>query len=269
MKMKYRRDPEVFFRAGRQPFSWWPVILAGLVIILGLGGSVVIQGLDSPVMALSYPLFKISATAQDNINNAQEFFRRQSSLLAANDALRLENSRLRENNLVLKEAVLTAQDLRLVQTIASGTPVRVLSRPSLSPYDTIIINRGSKDYPNLAAGQLVFSTGGVVLGEIHQVYSYSSRVSLFSSPGHKLEVEVGEEHITAVAEGHGGGNFRIVLPRGIEIKVGDRVIAPMIAGEVLGVVGEVETKPEEPFQTIYFKSPVNIYELIWVIIHGR
>lgn len=269
MKMRYNRDPEVFFRSSRPARKLWPIGVVVFVIVLILFGSLVVQGLSSPILYLTYPLFSIAGQVENNITNVGSFLRGTKTLVKDNSTLSLQNQKLREENLILSERVKNYNELLgLVgsSTLSSRLPARVISRPNFSPYDTLLVAIGSnKDL--FKPGALIFSAGGVVLGEVDQIYSSSARAVLFSTPGKKISVEVGEEHVQAVAEGQGSGNFKIILPRGVEIKVGDKVVAPAISTDLLGVVGLVDSKPENPFQTIYFKSPLNLYELVWVFIN--
>lgn len=267
MKMRYRRDPEVFFRSSRPATNWHKIGLVVAIVGLLFFGSILVQGLSSPVLFLAQPLFKITGQLEGNLQNVGIFMRGQKTLISDRTAWREQVTKLQEQNLILTERIKSYESL--ISSVATSTlaklkPVRILSRPGRSPYDTLIVNRGEAD--GLKPQDLVFSSGGVVLGEVSHVYSNSAQVVLFSTPGRNLTVEVGEQHVQATAEGQGSGNFKIVLPRGVDIKVGDAVVAPSVSEDVLGVVGSIEAKPENPFQTIYFKSPVNLYELVWVFI---
>lgn len=267
--MKYNRDHEVFFRSSRPGRNLRPLLIGVFLLFVIFSGSAVVQGLSSPVLYLAYPLFNIAGQAENNLNNIGGFLRGAKALLEANANLRSQNEFLTEENLILKERVKNYDELMGVistSTLAKRLPARVISKPNRSPYDTLLIaTTGGKNL--FKPGALIFSSGGVVLGEIDQVYDFSARAILFSTPGKKLSVEVGEEHTLATAEGQGGGNFKIVLPRGVDIRVGDKVVAPTISTDLLGVVGLVDSKPQNPFQTVYFKSPLNLYELVWIFIN--
>jgi len=69
-----------------------------------------------------------------------------------------------------------------------------------------------------------------------------------------------------VLEVLGGGNFEVKLPRGVDIREGDVISFPAINTQIVGVVEKIKVKAADPFQTILFKSPVNIYELRFVEI---
>jgi len=94
-------------------------------------------------------------------------------------------------------------------------------------------------------------------------------VKLLSAPGNKYDVEIGSESIPAIAEGLGSGNFKIELPRGVDIKVGDEVISPALSIKLLGIVEYIDATPQNSIQKILFKSPVNINQIKWVLIENE
>jgi hypothetical protein len=93
---------------------------------------------------------------------------------------------------------------------------------------------------------------------------HSAKVSLFSTPGRKLSVVLGSSSITMEAVGIGGGNFNILVPIEIEVKEGDVITIPSITTNIFGIVEKVNFKETDSFQTVIFKSPVNISELKYV-----
>lgn len=66
------------------------------------------------------------------------------------------------------------------------------------------------------------------------------------------------------AIGIGGGNFRLEVPREMDVKEGESITIPSISPNIFGIVEKIEYKEADSFQTILFKSPVNTGELKWV-----
>ncbi len=267
MKMTYRPGNNSFSRRPEKKISR---LFSGLAVVavVVIFGSLLVQGLTSPVLYLTYPLFRITNQLETNVKTVEEFITSQRRLLAQMGVLRQQVATLKEENkiLKLKDQILTgATGFSLATSSKNFIALRILSRPSASPYDTLIVDTSSVSN-KIKVNQLVFSAGGVALGRVDIVAGNSARVALFSSPGHKLAVQIGGEHTAATAEGLGGGNFKIVLPRGVMIKVGDPVIAPAESDNPIGVVGAIDSSPADPFQIIYFKSPINLYELVWIFI---
>ena len=106
--------------------------------------------------------------------------------------------------------------------------------------------------------------GGVILGTIERVYEKNAIVRLFSSPGKKVDVFIGKEEIPTEAEGMGGGNFTVIIPKGIEVYKEDAVRFKIDTINLLGTVESVSATASDAFQTVVFQTPVNIYTLKWV-----
>jgi hypothetical protein len=77
-------------------------------------------------------------------------------------------------------------------------------------------------------------------------------------------VVLGSSSISVEAIGIGGGNFNIFLPREVEVKENDVIVIPSITSNIFGIVEKVNFKETDSFQTVLFKSPVNISELSFV-----
>ncbi|MFA6552667.1 MAG: rod shape-determining protein MreC [Candidatus Paceibacterota bacterium] len=137
----------------------------------------------------------------------------------------------------------------------------VLVKPPKSLYDNLIIDIGQSS--GLKVGDKVFFQD-LALGTVSEVYKNSSKVQLFSSPGQKIVIAIGDKNIHTDAFGRGGGNFAAVLPKEIAVKKGDSVIAPDISPKIFGTIQEVRSEPADAMQTVLFKTPINVAELQWV-----
>lgn len=140
----------------------------------------------------------------------------------------------------------------------------VLVKPSISPFDVIIIDVGIDK--GVKKGDKVLYEGSAAIGEVEEVYEQSSKVKMYSSPGEKFLALVGEKNIQVEAEGLGGGNFSAKLPRDIEVKEGDAAVVPSISTSVFGFVQKIELNPTDSFQNVIFKIPTNLSELKWVLV---
>jgi cell shape-determining protein MreC len=138
----------------------------------------------------------------------------------------------------------------------------VLIKPFFSPYDTLIIDVGSSS--GVVINDKVLVDNNTFIGYVSEVYDDTSKVVLYSSPGEKVNVLIGNNNVEKEAIGLGGGDFKIEIPRGIDVKEGDSIVIPSISTNVFGVVEKIEFKESDSFQTILFKNPVNISELKWV-----
>lgn len=141
---------------------------------------------------------------------------------------------------------------------------KILSKPNLSPYDTLIIDVGENNA--LSPGLLVLGGDSTPIGRIAEVYKETSLVRLFSSPLEKQTVEIGESGILGEAIGAGGGNFRVLLPKDVPVDQGDLIRIPGIDSNILGVVDLIDKRETETFIKIIFSSPLNIYQLKEVLV---
>lgn len=140
----------------------------------------------------------------------------------------------------------------------------VLGKPNRSLYDTLLIDLGEED--GIDVGMLVIAGSSTPVGLISEVSRKSSLVRLFSSSGEKTPVDIGEKRVPAEALGVGGGNFRILLPKDVEIFEGDIIWLSGEAGKALGKVGRIDKSETETLARIFSKMPVSPYELSRVFV---
>jgi cell shape-determining protein MreC len=175
---------------------------------------------------------------------------------------------LRESEyLVFHRDILLSENKELKQRLGRHTTgetilAAILVKPNISPYDTLIIDVGSNH--GVFLGKRVIVSDSIVIGYVSDVLPNSSYVRLFSSPGEKVEMLLGREHIMVEALGMGGGNFQIMLPREVEISVGDPAIIPGIDAQIFGTVERIEFDSTDTVKRIFLKNPVNIAHLKWV-----
>ena len=206
-------------------------------------------------------------------NSIHNFAVESMEVLSAKNSLIQENNSLKEQlSLKNKEQVLFEllrkenEDLKNILNRNKINQKLVLSsvlvKPFLSPYDTLIIDTGTLD--GIKVDDQVLVDGHIFIGYVKEVYEETSKVVLYSSPGEKVKVLIGESNIGKEAEGLGGGNFKVEIPREIDITEGDSVVIPSISTNIFGTVEKIDFKESDSFQTILFKNPVNISELKWV-----
>lgn len=139
----------------------------------------------------------------------------------------------------------------------------VKSRPSNSPFDTFVVDVGSRD--GVTADAYVYY-GSLVIGKVIDVNTSTSKVQLFSSPGNIFQGVLVSENINIDARGLGGGSFEALVPSGVAVEVGDTLVLPSITTKVFGVVAAIENKEEEGFKRILFSLPVNLNQINQVLI---
>ncbi len=140
----------------------------------------------------------------------------------------------------------------------------VLERPPFIAYDELIIDQGLD--AGFAVGNKVYAPGNVLIGKIEAVFNKTSKVILFSSPQKQYQVLIGHSRVPATAFGRGGGQYEAQVTRDVKISEGDFVDAVSISDKPFGIVSAIISDPTQPFETVIFAPPVNIYELRWVLV---
>lgn len=209
------------------------------------------------------PFWRITFSAQN------DGFKSRDYLLNENMRLKLELDAMKMRISSSTTELLEKQNQELFSllgraTTTSGVMVAaaVLSRPTAMPYDELIIDIGSID--NIGTSTLIYAPGRVLIGRVAEAFTYTSKVILFTSPKEDIAVEIGPNKIRATASGRGGGQYEAPVPHGSNISVGDIVSGTNIRDRALGNVIGMKSDPSDPFDTVLFAPPVNIYELRFV-----
>jgi len=134
----------------------------------------------------------------------------------------------------------------------------ILLRPGYGVNNSLVIDAGSKK--GIKRGMPVTAFGAVLLGYVFEASSDISRIKLISFPEEEVNVFI-DGRIVAIAVGLGTENLEIILPRDVEIKVGDKVTTFGVNPFYLGIIERIEKEPTSAFQKAFFRLPINIQEL--------
>jgi rod shape-determining protein MreC len=138
----------------------------------------------------------------------------------------------------------------------------VLAKPNQTPYDTLVIDRGSDD--GIRPDNLVFAEGDILIGLVESVEKNSSKVLMYSTPGNISQVIYGNTGKYFNARGTGGGTLEVEVSREIDVAVGDQFYYPGLDNTLVGVAKKIDFDPRDSFKKVIIKSPVNIQEERWV-----
>jgi cell shape-determining protein MreC len=222
--------------------------------------------LRTAVFEIGRPVWFVSNKIETTFASTVALFRSKQSLLNENQVLQNTLASMSaENHTVSALQATNAALLGLNES--SSTPrllAGVLVAPPETPYDTLIIDRGSED--GIALHDRVFASENIALGVISGVNRHTSEVLLFSAPNVATPVTllVATSSIALSAIGQGGSNFILTVPRGTEIATGTPIILRGSATVLLGTVGEAFEKPADSFETVLAVSPVALRSLRFV-----
>lgn len=215
---------------------------------------------------LGKPFWNSKNFVNNKVDDSGYLLRTKESVYKKNRELVLENINLK--NQMLDYQILKKENDDLKDLMGRKKPeynfvlANILTKPNFSPYDTITIDVGSD--AGLVAGDRVYANAITPIGEVDTVYKDTSVVVLYSNPG---EVTIGmiEGTNTSIEiVGRGGGNFEMTTPVDLYVEKGKNILLPNISSEIVAVVGDIISMPNDPMKKFILNSPVNIQDLKWV-----
>ena len=216
------------------------------------------------------PFIFIADGISTGLHTVGAYFHTKTTLQNQIDALTTENETLKEKSIAVD--ALATENAHL-QTELGRTPSghsvlgRILAKPNISPYDTLLIDIGSND--GVYVGALVSAGSYVVLGTISEVTPTTSVVSLFSTAGTQTTGRIEGKNIDVTLNGRGGGNFVLSLPSDMTLDTGTRILFPGNHLILLALVGLKDTTTRVANNTYLLTTPLNINELDTVFVEKK
>ena len=194
------------------------------------------------------------------------------AFLYVNDYITTQTNLVHENRQLRQRALLDSADLQRFRTLqaenahlrnmlsalpAMPQPARLgeIVHSGRDPFSQkVIVNLGARH--GITSGQAVIDELGVI-GQVTQVYPFSSEVTLVIDKDLAIPVQVERSGLRAIAFGN-SRNAAIdlpYLPVNVDIQVGDRLVTSGIdgvypAGLAVGKVVEIDRKTFAPFARI-------------------
>jgi len=239
------------------------LITFGVFLVLFIIGARIPERVTSLVYAAGEPLWRM----QTEVRGILKLFGTRGALVAASEALRVENETLRlerADHILLREENKRLRELLGRVSDTNRIPAEVLLHPNAAPYDTFVIDVGGHD--GVSVGDLVFASERILIGVVEEVQQDTARARLFSSPGYEMVVVLAESGVELSAIGSGGGILLLEVPRDVLVEQGERVMSPGITSTLIGLVASVDVRAADAFQTVRVRLPINIYTLRNVFI---
>lgn len=232
-------------------------------IYYGIGTILLLLFLFTPVYSFLFSTFQTAVIGswenkQDLYADTSNFFQAFASkqkILEQNEKLEIEIERLRVDNLRTRYLADQLENILLADS-DQNISATILDYGSLGSYDHIILNQGLN--AGIDIGDTVIMAGSVVVGYISEVYSQTSRVTLYSDDTQLVNGILYPHNETLTALGNGGGNFIIETPREIEVEPGDIFFSLQNPGNIIAVVEYIEFDPRDPFKQVYMTYPINL-----------
>lgn len=220
--------------------------------------------LGRPLFVVAMPFWNAGTFVRDAWKESSSVYLSKKTLVRENNDLHLEIAKLKRE--IRGYDVLIQQNIELKKELfgktLAGKIGTVVARPVVSEYDTLLVDIGT--VAGVEKGDVVLADSNIVLGTVEEVYPYSSKVRMYSSPGRKSDVLIGPSNISVQIEGNGGGSFSAQVPHGLNIIKGDAAILPGGDGFILGYVVSLEENTSTSFDTVRLSGTVNIFELKYI-----
>ncbi len=217
------------------------------------------------------PLWTLDKNVDEN-KTIETLFSFKKNLIQKNKELKSELLEMKVE--VLKKEILETENRKLKSICnrkienREGILARVIKRPGLSAnYDFFIIDIGEDK--RLKKGDIAVVKENFVIGKVEKVFANTAEIKLFSSPENKMRAILKPADVEIEIKGMGGGNFNAKIPKGTEAKKGDIITIPSINPGVFAQIEEIEEETTNPFKTLYFKIPTDIFKTSWVKIIKR
>lgn len=238
-------------------FGWWlsQPLLSGVRAVALPVGAVLWEGEES---AFSWIAVRWEAR-KERIELAREITALKREREELTTKLSAYNSVVQENRELKEVLSWQAPEEAMLANVRAAPP-------RLSPYDTVIIDRGETH--GALPGQLVYA-GDAVIGTISDAALKNSVVSLFSTPGRETAAYIGEDNVPVTLIGRGGGAFVAVAPAEAEILSGDPIHIPDTEPGFVAEVVSIERTPQEPQQLIRARLPINIFTTTRVLVGNK
>lgn len=191
------------------------------------------------------------------------------SLIKENQELRNEIDKI--NTMLLDFEITKTENSKLrdlvggFDDIGNYNVAKVISRPPISFYDTLVVDLGEED--GIYVGQKIYVNNTIVIGEVLEVYKNSSLVSLYSTPEKETRVTILPSNTVATLVGRGGGSYEASVPRDLVITPGMiTVLESSRNNEIVALAMYNISDPRDPLNTVLFRSPVNFNNIDFVAI---
>lgn len=211
------------------------------------------------------PMFRLSETVSEKSQEIFNSFKDTAEIASQNEKLIDENIVLANENRALLQKI---KNISGFAPDARGIIAGVIARPPESPYDTLVLAKGSNDGIELgmeAFGVPMQTDAGVVpLGIVSMVLSDFSRITLFSAPKMIVNGWVGRENLPFQISGTGAGTMNASVPRSAGIEVGDIVFVPGPGMLPIGSVIRIDSDPSSSSATLRIIPLLNPFSIAWV-----
>jgi cell shape-determining protein MreC len=207
------------------------------------------------------PVHSLQTWVEHSQSSLPQYLRDRAALIREMDDLRVQIASQSGERFTVELLMKENEELRTLlgdaeeKRIAAG----IIGRPNKLPYDVLVLDKGFED--GIVEGAPVFVGKKTVIGAVKKTFAKTSVVELITSPHFSASVYIFGPNIYTNAEGIGGGQLRVGVPQGIELKEGDLVVLPSAASGIYGSISVVDSVPTRPEQYGYVSPDIPLSSL--------
>lgn len=261
MKMQYSRKRNALVSSRTLLIGGGVFCVCLLVLLLG-------SLFPSLSITLATPGWKLGAAATQATHSVSSIFEKTDETQSATERLQSENQVLQNENRALRGQLSDITHLTGSSTLPAHLVLGgVLSRPPLSPYDSLVVS--VMDSAPVSVGARVFAAGSVPIGTVSESSRGTARVLLYSSPKTTVEGWIGEKRLPVTLTGESAGSFSASLSHESGVLVGDVLYLPGPGALPAGTVARISSDPSSTNDAVYIVPYINIFSLTWVAIEAH
>lgn len=222
-----------------------------------------------------YPLQRVALAPVELARAIGDFAQTQTSLARENAVLKRKN--LENQAALLRYQALQQENNHLRQLFEARARINVpavmaeILYGARDPFSRkVIIDKGAQAH--IAAGSAVIDNAGVI-GQVREVYPWSSEVSLITDKDHPTPVEVLRNGLRAIVFGFGSSNLLDLryMSTNTDIRPGDMLVTSGIdgtfpAGLPVATIIKVDRNPAYAFSRILCKPVAGVDQYRHVLI---
>lgn len=274
----------------RQSRGWLPYALLVLaLLLLALHESGVLTPVETALGVVIAPVERGVSTLVTSVGDLFQTVRQVRELEERVQTLQRENDALKVENVRLREFVAETEQLRRQLQFASENPTFTLVGADIvaqgcaqfpcgavvgadtNPYlRYLIISAGSRD--GVAVGMPVVTSGALLVGRVARVSPHLAFVQLLDDPASQVAAMLQQSRVTGLVEGRADGSLVMteILPDE-EVTVGDIVITSGLGGLlpkglILGQVATVSYQEAALFQEAVLRPALDFRRLEMVLV---
>jgi cell shape-determining protein MreC len=261
MKMQYFRNNRT---TGNQPlFSSKASLTIVVVAFVLIGGISILRFLFPNTLAyITTPLWHTANIITSHVGIPIE---QKEQVALERDALKTDNEALRNEQIVLTERIRDLEKLLGGRTDpVNQITAEVLVRPPVSPYDAVILDKGSID--GVLVDARVYGPGGIPVGTVIRTTRTTSQVQLYSTSQVVTSGFLGDSKIPLTLYGTGAGTFTAEIQKEATSTVGERIFITSEGSSPIGTVAHINEDPSSPKKRFTVAPYINPFTLTLVSI---